>query len=29
MDLRLAADTQPLEFICNENNTDPEHLVGK
>ncbi len=29
MDLRLAADTELLEFICNENNKDPEHLVGK
>jgi hypothetical protein len=29
MDLRLAADTELLEFICNENNKDPEHLIGK
>jgi hypothetical protein len=29
MDLRLAPDTELLEFVCNENNRDPEHLVGK
>ena len=28
-DLRLIPDTELLEYVCNENNKDYEHLVGK
>jgi hypothetical protein len=28
-DLTLLPDTELLEFICNENNRDLEHLPGK
>jgi hypothetical protein len=28
-DARLLPDTEPMEFICNENNRDIEHLPGK
>ena len=28
-DLTLLTDTELLEFICNENNRDLEHLPGK
>ena len=27
--LELYADTEPLEYVCNENERDAEHLVGK
>ena len=27
--LYLLPDTEPIEFICNENNRDLEHLPGK
>jgi hypothetical protein len=27
-DLRLIPDTELLEYVCNENNKDYEHLVG-
>jgi hypothetical protein len=29
MPLSLLPDTELLEYICNENNKDLEHLVGK
>jgi hypothetical protein len=29
MDSQFAADTELLEFVCHENNKDPEHLVGR
>jgi len=25
----LRADTEPLEYLCNENERDAQHLVGK
>jgi hypothetical protein len=28
-DLRLLVDSELLEFVCNENNKDVEHLPGK
>jgi hypothetical protein len=28
-DLTLLTDTELLEFICNENNRDLQHLPGK
>ena len=28
-EFRLNADDELLEYVCNENNRDPEHLVGK
>ena len=28
-DLRLIPDTELLEYVCNENNKDYDHLVGK
>lgn len=28
-EFRLGADDELLEYVCNENNRDPEHLVGK
>jgi hypothetical protein len=28
-DLRLIPDTELLEYVCNENNKDYEHLIGK
>jgi hypothetical protein len=28
-DVHLLPDTEPMEFICNENNRDMEHLPGK
>ena len=27
--LELRADTEPLEYVCNENERDAQHLVGK
>jgi hypothetical protein len=27
--LELYADTEPLEYVCNENERDAEHLIGK
>jgi hypothetical protein len=27
--LALMPDTEMLEYVCNENNRDPQHLVGK
>ena len=28
-EFRLDADDEFIEYVCNENNRDPEHLVGK
>jgi hypothetical protein len=29
LNLELEADTEPLEYVCNENERDRQHLVGK
>ena len=29
VDQRLMPDTELIEFICNENDTSPKHMVGK
>jgi len=29
VDQRIIVDTDMIEFICNENNRDPQHMVGK
>ena len=29
VDQRIMVDTEMIEFICNENNRDPQHMVGK
>jgi hypothetical protein len=29
VDQRIMVDTEMIEFICNENNIDPQHMVGK
>jgi hypothetical protein len=29
VDQRIIVDTEMIEFICNENNLDPQHMVGK
>jgi len=29
VDQRIIVDTEMIEFICNENNIDPKHMVGK
>ena len=29
VDQRITVDTEMIEFICNENNIDPKHKVGK
>ncbi len=29
VDQRIIVDTEMIEFICNENNLDPKHMVGK
>jgi len=29
VDHRIIVDTEMIEFICNENNRDPEHMIGK
>ena len=29
VDQRLIVDKEMIEFICNENNRDPQHMVGK
>ncbi len=29
VDQRIMADSEMIEFICNENNRDPQHMVGK
>jgi hypothetical protein len=28
-DFRLDADGELIEYVCNENNVDPQHMVGK
>jgi hypothetical protein len=29
VDQRIIVDTEMIEFICNENNRDPQHMIGK
>jgi len=29
VDHRIIVDSEMIEFVCNENNKDPEHMVGK
>ena len=29
VDQRIMIDTEMIEFICNENNRDPQHMIGK